>query len=76
VNIYPYILRGLQLLIHIGIKPFHLHPNLDEPWLCLVRALLKWIKLLELIEGHLFRQVNANDQVSMTDKQLVSNLKL
>ena len=64
-------------LITKGIKPFMLWPNPLEPWLCPVRALLKWVSISELTEGHLFRSINANDQLSTENKPLVrSNLRL
>ena len=58
-------------LTSIGIKPFMLWPNPTEPWLCPVRALLKWVQISGLTEGFLFRQISANDQLTLSNRQLV-----
>ncbi|KAJ6454083.1 hypothetical protein C8R47DRAFT_997399, partial [Mycena vitilis] len=58
-----------------GIKPFYIHLlPVHEAHLCPFRALCLWISVSRFRSGHLFRTMTKHDQVSASDKLMVSRL--
>jgi hypothetical protein len=66
-------LKNTSLITNnIGIKPFYLYMNEQEPYLDPVVALLDWIRVSQIKKGYLFHRINANDQVVIDKNYLVS----
>ena len=54
------------------IKPFDLWPNTEKPHLDAVDALLIWHSQSNIKSGYIFRRITLDDQISESDKPLVS----